>query len=307
MTGWFLAALGVPAAQIPADGQARCGLYRSVLAGRRVLIVLDNARDAAQVRPLLPGGAGCLVVVTSRSALAGLAAAEGAHPLRLGPLGAEQGARLLAARLGPERVAAEPAAVTELIARCGYLPLALAVMAARAAADPRLPLAVLAGQLTRAARTEDAAGGGAVGAGPDRLDVLDTGDAATSLRQLLSWSYRQLSPSAAAMFTLLGVHCGPDITVPAAASLAGIPRADAGLVLAELADASLAAEHRPGRYVMHNLVRGLRCRARSADARRGWDPGCGGTQPGSLPAHRGYRIRSAAGVYARAARAGRPA
>ena len=256
VTGWFLAALGVPAAQIPSDGQARCGLYRSVLAGRRVLIVLDNARDAAQVRPLLPGGAGCLAVVTSRSALAGLATAEGAHPLRLGPLGTEQGVRLLAARLGPDRVAAEPAAVTELIARCGHLPLALAVMAARAAADPRLPLAVLAGQLTQAARTEDAAGGGAAGAGPDRLDVLDTGDAATSLRQLLSWSYRQLSPSAAAMFTLLGVHCGPDITVPAAASLAGVPRADAGLVLAELADASLAAEHRPGRYVMHDLVRG---------------------------------------------------
>jgi DNA-binding SARP family transcriptional activator/tetratricopeptide (TPR) repeat protein len=256
VTGWFLAALGVPAAQIPADGQARCGLYRSVLAGRRVLIVLDNARDAAQVRPLLPGDAGCLAVVTSRSALAGLATAEGAHPLRLGPLGPEQGVRLLAARLGRERVAAEPAAVTELIARCGHLPLALAVMAARAAADPRLPLAVLAGQLTRAARTEDAAAGGAAGAGPDRLDVLDTGDAATSLRQLLSWSYRQLSSSAAEMFTLLGVHCGPDITVPAAASLAGVPRADAGLVLAELADASLAAEHRPGRYVMHDLVRG---------------------------------------------------
>ena len=108
VTGWFLAALGVPAAQIPADGQARCGLYRSVLAGRRVLIVLDNARDAAQVRPLLPGGAGCLAVVTSRSGLAGLATAEGAHPLRLGPLGTEQGVRLLAARLGPERVAAEP-------------------------------------------------------------------------------------------------------------------------------------------------------------------------------------------------------
>ncbi|MGA8466700.1 MAG: tetratricopeptide repeat protein, partial [Trebonia sp.] len=105
-------------------------------------------------------------------------------------------------------------------------------------------------------RTEDAAAGGAAGAGPDRLDVLDTGDAATSLRQLLSWSYRQLSSSAAEMFTLLGVHCGPDITVPAAASLAGVPRADAGLVLAELADASLAAEHRPGRYVMHDLVRG---------------------------------------------------
>ena len=255
VTGWFLLALGVPAGQIPADAQARSGLYRSVLAGRRVLVVLDNARDAAQVRPLLPGSPGCLVVVTSRSALTGLAAAEGAHPLRLGPLGAEEGVRLLAARLGPERVAAEPGAVTELVARCGHLPLALAVMAARAAADPGLPLQVLAGQLAGAVGAE-AAGGGAAGAGPGRLEVLETGDAATSLRQLLSWSYRQLSSSSAAMFALLGVHRGPDITVPAAASLAGVSRAEAGRALAELADASLAAEHRPGRYVMHDLVAG---------------------------------------------------
>ena len=254
-TGWFLAALGVPAAQIPADAQARYGLYRSVLAGRRVLIVLDNARDAAQVRPLLPGGGGCLVVVTSRSALAGLAAAEGARPLRLGPLDDEEAAWLLAARLGPERVAAEPEAVTELAGRCGHLPLALAVMAARAAADPDLPLGVLAAQLARA---PDAAAAGQPpgGEGPGRLEVLDTGDPATSLSELLSWSHRQLPEPAAAMFALLGVHCGPDITVPAAASLAGVPRPDARRALAELADASLAAEHRPGRYVMHDLVRG---------------------------------------------------
>ena len=254
VAGWFLLALGVPAVQIPADAQARCGLYRSVLAGRRVLIVLDNARDAAQVRPLLPGSPGCLVVVTSRSALAGLVAAEGARPLRLGPLGAEQGVRLLAARLGPERVATEPEAVTELAARCGHLPLALAVMAARAAADPGLPLAVLAAQLAGAAGAEAAAAGHAAAAGPGRLELLETGDPATSLRQLLSWSHRQLSSPAAAMFTLLGVHCGPDITVPAAASLAAVHRAEAGRALAELADASLLAEHRPGRYVMHDLV-----------------------------------------------------
>jgi tetratricopeptide (TPR) repeat protein/transcriptional regulator with XRE-family HTH domain len=250
-TGWFLAALGVPASQIPADAPARCGLYRSVLAGRRVLIVLDNARDAAQVRPLLPGSAGCLVVVTSRSALAGLAAAEGARRLRLGPLAEEEGARLLAARLGPERVAAEPGAVAELAAWCGGLPLALAVMAARAAADPGLPLGVLPGQL---------AGAGAEAAvseaSPGRLEVQETGDPATSLRELLSWSCRQLSPPAAQMFGLVGVHCGPDITVPAAASLAAVPRAAAGRALAELTGASLAAEHRPGRYVLHDLVRG---------------------------------------------------
>ena len=252
VTGWFLAALGVPAAQIPADAQARSGLYRSVLAGRRVLIVLDNARDAAQVRPLLPGSAGCLVVVTSRSSLAGLAAAEGAQPLRLGPLDAEEGVQVVAARLGLERVAAEPEAVTELVGRCGHLPLALAVMAARAAADPGLPLGVLAGQLAGAADAEAAA----AGEGRGRLEVLETGDPATSLGQLLSWSHRQLSAPAARMFVLLGVHWGPDITVPAAASLAGVPRAAAGRALAELADASLVAEHRPGRYVLHDLVRG---------------------------------------------------
>jgi tetratricopeptide (TPR) repeat protein len=153
-------------------------------------------------------------------------------------------------------VAAEPEAVAELTARCGGLPLALAVMAARAAADPGLPLSVLAGQLAAAA-SDEAAGHGAAGAGPGRLEVLETGDPATSLRELLSWSYRQLSRPAAQMFALLGVHCGPDIAVPAAASLAAVSRAEAGRALAELAGASLAAEHRPGRYVLHDLVRGF--------------------------------------------------
>jgi DNA-binding SARP family transcriptional activator/tetratricopeptide (TPR) repeat protein len=266
VTGWFLAALGVPPFQIPADPQARSGLYRSVLAGRRVLLVLDNARDAAQVRPLLPGSPGCLVVVTSRSALAGLAAAEGAQPLRLGPLDTDEAVRMLAARLGPERVAAEPGAITDLVARCGNLPLALAVMAARAAADPQLPLGVLAGQLASAADAESrAAGGGVADGGPGRLEVLETGDPATSLSQLLSWSRRHLTPGAATMLALLGVHCGPDITVPAAASLAGVSRAEAGRALAELAGASLAAEHRPGRYVLHDLVRGYAARLARED------------------------------------------
>ena len=157
--------------------------------------MLDDARDAAQVRPLLPGSPGCLVIVTSRSSLAGLAAAEGARPLRLGPLDAEQAVRLLAARLGPERVAVEPKAVAELVARCGHLPLALAVMAARAAADPGLPLGVLAGELAEAAGAEGTVTGQPPGGGgPGRLEVLETGDPATSLRQLLSWSHRQLSP-----------------------------------------------------------------------------------------------------------------
>jgi tetratricopeptide (TPR) repeat protein len=168
---------------------------------------------------------------------------------------------LLAARLGPERVAAEPGAVAELVGRCGYLPLALAVMAARAAADPDLPLGVLAAQL---ARTPDAVAQRSSGAGPGQLEVLDTGDPATSLSELLSWSHRQLSETAMTVFALLGLHCGPDITVPAAASLASVSRPDARRALAELADASLTAEHRPGRYVMHDLVRGYA----AAQARR---------------------------------------
>ena len=114
--------------------------------------------------------------------------------------------------------------------------------------------------------------------------MLETGDPATSLGQLLSWSYRQLSPAAAQIFALLGVHCGPDITVPAAASLAGVLRAEAGRALAELAGASLAAEHRPGRYVLHDLV-AVRRRARPAGPGRGRDPGGARAQPGSLPAH----------------------
>jgi class 3 adenylate cyclase/tetratricopeptide (TPR) repeat protein len=240
VTGWFLAALGVPAPAIPAELQVRAGLYRSVLAGRRVLIVLDNARDAAQVRPLLAGGPGCLVVVTSRSSLTGLAVADGAWLVRLGTLEQQEAERLLEARLGREPVASEPAAVADLVRLCAGLPLALAITAARAAESPDLPLAVLAGELASEA---------------GRLDALDSTDAATSVRAVFSWSLRQLSRPASRMFALLGVHCGPDISVPAAASLAGIPAAQARAVLAELTRASLVAEHRPGRYVLHDLLR----------------------------------------------------
>jgi len=240
VTGWFLAALGVPAAAIPAEAPVRAALYRSVLAGRRVLIVLDNARDAAQVRPLLAGGPGCLVVVTSRSSLTGLAAADGARLLKLGTLEQQEAGRLLEARLGPEPVTAEPAAVADLVRLCAGLPLALAITAARAAESPGLPLTVLADELASE---------------PDRLDALDTSDMATSVRAVFSWSLRQLSGPASRMFALLGVHCGPDTSVPTAASLAGIPAARARVVLAELTRASLAAEHRPGRYVLHDLLR----------------------------------------------------
>ena len=202
------------------------------------------------------------MVVTSRSALAGLVAAEGAQPLRLGLLAAEEAVRLLAARLGSERVSAEPAAVSELAGWCGQLPLTLAVIAARAAADPDLPLSVLAAQLAASAHAEsasagaEAAGGSDAGTGLGRLEVLETGDPATSLRQLLSWSYRQLSPAAAGMFALLGVHCGPDITVPAAASLAGFPAPRRAGRWPSWPMPAWLPSTGPAGTVLHDLVRG---------------------------------------------------
>ena len=240
VTSWFLSALGVPAAQIPVSASARVGLYRSVLAERRVLIVLDNARNDAQVRPLLAGGPGCLVVVTSRSALTGLVASDGARPVQLSPLDADEAWQVLAARLGRERLASEPVAVTHLLRVCGGLPLALAITAARVAVTPGLTLAELAERLARDA---------------DRLDALDTGDEATTARTVFSWSFQQLSEPAASLFGLLGVHGGPDISLPAAASLAALPPGAARRALAELADASLVAQHRPGRYLLHDLLR----------------------------------------------------
>ena len=236
----FLSALGVAPQAVPADAEAQAGLYRSVLAGKRVLVVLDNARDAAQVRPLLPGSAGCLVVVTSRSQLAGLAAVEGARLLPLGLLTGQEARELLAGRLGAGRVEAEAEAVDELIRLCARLPLALAITAARAAARPGQPLACLAAELR-------AVGG--------LLDALDADDPAASVRSVFSWSYRQLSPAAARLFRLLGIHPGPDIAAPAAASLAGVEAALARRLLAELARAHLIAEHVPGRYTCHDLLR----------------------------------------------------
>ncbi|MEC4021148.1 NB-ARC domain-containing protein, partial [Streptomyces sp. H27-D2] len=181
----FLDAFGVPPARIPAGLEAQVGLYRSLLAGRRVLMVLDNARDAEQVRPLLPGAPGCLALVTSRNRLTSLVAAEGARLLTVDLLAPAEARALLTSRLGARRVAAEPAAVRELVVRCAGLPLALAIVAARAADRPRLPLAALADELREAGR---------------RLDALDCGDPATQVRAVFSWSYHALSADAARLF-----------------------------------------------------------------------------------------------------------
>jgi tetratricopeptide (TPR) repeat protein/transcriptional regulator with XRE-family HTH domain len=247
----FLDALGVPPERIPADSDAQAGLYRSLLADRRMLIVLDNARDEAQVRPLLPASPASLVLVTSRAQLSGLAAADGARLLSLDVLAHEEAVQLLTGRTGSARAAAGPGAVDEVASLCACLPLALAIAAARAAARPAFPLASLAADL------RDAAG---------RLDALDAGDPAASVRAVFSWSYGQLSPDAARMFRLLGLHPGPDISVPAAASLAAVDATGARCQLGELARAHLIAEHVPGRYAFHDLLRAYAAgRARDTD------------------------------------------
>ena len=236
----FLDALGVPAARIPADPDTRAGLYRSLLAGKRVLVVLDNARSADQVRPLLPGSPGCLAVVTSRDQLAGLVATEGARPLPLDLLTTADARDLLTRRLGADRVAGEPGAVGDIIAACAGLPLALTIAASRAATSPGFPLAAVAAELGEAYCA---------------LDPFHGGDHATDVRAVFSWSYRALSPQAARLFRLLGLHPGPDIPVAAAASLAAVPPGRARMLLAELTRSHLLAEPDPGRYALHDLLR----------------------------------------------------
>jgi DNA-binding SARP family transcriptional activator/tetratricopeptide (TPR) repeat protein len=236
----FLEALDVPPTRLPVGLAPRSALYRSLLADRRMVVVLDNARDADQVRPLLPGSRSCLTVVTSRSVLSGLVAAEGARPVVLDVFDPAEAQQMLALRLGRERLAAEPAAVDEIIVRCASLPLALAVAAARAATHPGFPLAALAAEL---------------GTARGGLDTLSGNDPATDVRAVFSWSYQQLSDSARRLFRLLGLHTGWDVTVSAAASLAALPLDRTRTLLAELADACLVTAQAPGRYGCHDLLR----------------------------------------------------
>jgi DNA-binding SARP family transcriptional activator/tetratricopeptide (TPR) repeat protein len=235
----FLDALGVPAQRIPAQLDAQAGLYRSLLAGRRMLVLLDNARDAEQVRPLLPGSPTVLTVVTSRNQLTPLLATTGGHSLTLELLTPAESRELLASRLGAGRLAAEAQAARAIVAGCAHLPLALAIAAARAQ-QTGFSLSTLAAELTAAS---------------GRLEALDLGDAATRLRGVFSWSYTTLSAPAARLFRLLGLHPGPDVSTPAAASLAAVPLPGVRPLLAELARANLLHEHRPGRYSFHDLLR----------------------------------------------------
>ncbi|WP_117213875.1 AfsR/SARP family transcriptional regulator [Allorhizocola rhizosphaerae] len=236
----FLDALAVPPQQVPSGFEAQAGLYRSLLTGRRMLVVLDNARDAEQVRPLLPGSPGSQVVVTSRDGLTGLIAAEGARPVVLDVLSAEEAWQLLERRLGGQRTGSDPQATEEVIARCAGLPLALSVVAARAAQRPDTAMSAFAAELegTRA-----------------DLDAFAHNDPMTDVRAVFSWSYRTLSAPAARLFRLLSVHPGPDVSAAAAASIAGLSPARTRPLLMELTAAHMFNETTADRFTSHDLLR----------------------------------------------------
>lgn len=236
----FLEALGVPSAAIPVQLQAQAGLYRSLAASKRMLILLDNARDTAQVTPLLPGGATCTVLVTSRRKLTGLITTHGAHSVELDVLPGDEARQLLARHVGAARLDAEPDAAAALLACCAGQPLALSIVAARAATRPHPSLTALATELSDSTY---------------RLDALDAGEPQADLRAVLSWSSHALSPAAARAFGLLGTAPGPDIALAAAASLLAMPAAATRTLLRELDQAHLIRGCAPERYRMHDLLR----------------------------------------------------
>lgn len=236
----FLDALRVPAERLPATAEARLGLFRSLVAGKRMLVVLDNARNAAQVRPLLPGGRDCRVVVTSRDRLAGLTVTDGARPLAVGALSDAEARHLLAGRLGPARLAAERLATDRIVASCAGLPLALCIVATRAQLRPDLPLARIAAVLAAA----------------PRLDAFtDNSDPAADLRAAFSWSYRQLDGDAALAFRLAGLHPDLGLEPDTIAALTGTTPELAGRALDALARANLINTAGQERYTMNLLLR----------------------------------------------------
>ncbi|MEJ2854111.1 MULTISPECIES: AfsR/SARP family transcriptional regulator [unclassified Saccharothrix] len=230
----FLDALGVT--DPPADLDAQAALYRSLVADKRMLVVLDNARDTPQVTPLLPGGPSCTVLVTSRQQLVGLVSAHGAKSVALDVLDKDDARKFLTTRLGQARVAAEPEVVTALLDLCAGLPLALSIIAARALTQPDLPLAALAEELSE-----------------QRLDALD--DLTSSLRTVFACSLRVLSPESRALFGLLGLTTAADLSLRSIAALAGLTPPRTRTLLRELEFAHLVQQHGVGRYRMHDLVR----------------------------------------------------
>jgi tetratricopeptide (TPR) repeat protein/transcriptional regulator with XRE-family HTH domain len=236
----FLRALGVPGQDIPDAVDERAAAFRSLLAGERVLVVLDNARNVAQVRPLLPGSPGCTTLVTSRDALGGLVAGDGALRLKADLLPLPEAVDLLHGLIG-SRVEDDRDAAARLAGQCGRLPLALRVAAELAAARGGVALTDLTTELADMQH---------------RLELLETGgDQRTTIRAVFTWSYKGLNPAVARMFRLVGLNPGADISAAAAASLAGLPAAGARRALGELTTAHLLQEHAHGRFSCHDLLR----------------------------------------------------
>jgi tetratricopeptide (TPR) repeat protein len=237
----LLGALGVNAQRIPADLDEQARMFRSVLAGQRVLIVLDNARGADQVRRLLPGSSTCFVVVTSRNRLEDLIAWDGAVRVNLDVLPPADAIALVSEIVGAQRVAAEPDACDELAKLCGYMPLALRIVAERGAGNGNVRLADLVGELS---------------AEHDRmLDQLANGDGTTAVRTVFSWSYNALRPDAARLFRLLGLHPGPEVSIAAAGALADLAPAQARHLLDTLTGAHMLEEAGRDRFRLHDLLR----------------------------------------------------
>jgi DNA-binding SARP family transcriptional activator len=236
----FLDALGVGPQRIPAEPEAQAALYRSMLHGRKVLVLLDNARDVEQIRPLLPASSGCLVIITSRNQLTGLITTHAAYPLTVESFSAQDARATLTQRLDPYRLADDNDALDEIVELCAGLPLAVAIVAARATVHYYLPMSAIASEL-RDART--------------RLDAFSANDPATDIRAVFSWSYELLSPPAARLFRLLSLHAGPDISTAAMASLIGAPEAQTRRLVTELTRARLLMEGRPHRFSTHDLIR----------------------------------------------------
>lgn len=249
----FLRALSVPPGEFPPDLDSRAALFRSRAHDRRLLVLLDNAASVAQVRPLLPAAAGCLAVVTSRDALAGLSVRDGARRLHLDLLPPAEALALLRELIG-DRVDAEPAAATRLAQQCAHLPLALRLAAELAVTRPERSLADLVVELADEGR---------------RLDLLDAGDdPAAAVGPVFSWSYRYLAPDAARLFRRLGLHPGLEFDAFGAAALAELPLPAAGTALDELTAAHLVTPTGVGRYGMHDLLRGYAASLVAADERR---------------------------------------
>lgn len=237
--GRFLRALGVAGGSVPVDTEEAGALFRSLLANRRVLVVLDNAADAAQVRPLLPGAETSRVLITSRDRLDGLVALDGAHPIGLDVLSERECVELLTRILGEPRAAAEPEALLDLVRACAGLPLALRIAAAQLVIDQDRPIAELVAQLAEA-----------------RLDALTLGgDEASRVRAVFDLSYVRLDPSARRLFRLIGAIPQVDLTVGSAAALLECAPAEAEPILDRLAAAHLLSMHLPGRYDCHDLLR----------------------------------------------------